>query len=200
MAATTARPAGLVYLLHFDQLYVPYPGAPRRDCAGHYTGHARGGPRELKRRIGQHGTEKGARLMLAVRNAGITWQLARTWPGGTDREYQLKQQGGASRRCPLCGITPRPSRGLPCNADGCASRSLTSDAEKAAVGLMTAAGLAEHTALRRGLVTGKPARVVARGPVFPDPWAALPPVPIPGENPVTITTRPATMALLQAGI
>ena len=25
----------IVYLLHFDRLYVPYPGAPLRDCAGH---------------------------------------------------------------------------------------------------------------------------------------------------------------------
>jgi hypothetical protein len=34
-----ARPTrGLVYLLHFAQVYVPYPGAPAYACAGHYTG------------------------------------------------------------------------------------------------------------------------------------------------------------------
>ena len=27
----------VVYLLHFDRLYMPYPGAPLRDCAGHYS-------------------------------------------------------------------------------------------------------------------------------------------------------------------
>ena len=42
---------------------------------------------------------------------------------------------------------------------------------------MTAAQLAEHTALRRGAVTGKPARPAERGPLRDDPWAirAAPP-------------------------
>jgi hypothetical protein len=158
-------PAGLVYLLHFDQLYVPYAGAPAHACAGHYTGFARGGPRELARRLAQHGTGHGARLMLAVARAGISWQLARTWPGTPTRERQLKAQGGAARRCPLCGITPRPGSDLPRNADGRISRSLTTDDQKRAAGLMTAGQLAEHSALRRGLVTGKPARPAERGPL-----------------------------------
>ena len=68
-------PPGIVYLLHFDRLYMPYPGAPLKFCAGHYTGFAPGGPRALKRRLARHGTARGARLMLAVREAGITWQL-----------------------------------------------------------------------------------------------------------------------------
>jgi hypothetical protein len=176
------RPAGLVYLLHFDRLYVPYPGAPAYACAGHYTGLVRGGPRALKRRLAQHGTERGARLMLAVARAGITWRLARTWPGGRDRERQLKAQGGAARRCPLCGITPRPGE-LPRCADGRVARSLTSDAQKAAAGLMTAAQLAEHSALRRGVVTGKPARPTGRGPLADDPWAAPLPGPLPALTP-----------------
>ena len=106
---------------------MPYPGAPRRDCAQHYTGRVRGGPRALAKRLAQHGTVRGARLMLAVRAAGITWQLARTWPGGSDRERQLKRQGGAARRCPLCGIAPR-SGDLPRNVNGSVSRSLVTDA------------------------------------------------------------------------
>jgi hypothetical protein len=171
--------AGVVYLLHFDRLYVPYPAAPPGACAGHYTGFA-AGPRALARRLEQHGTSRGARLMLAVAQAGITWQLARTWPGTRTRERQLKTQGGAARRCPLCGITPRPGD-LPRNADGRVSRSLTSDSQKAAAGLMTAAQLAEHTALRRGLITGKPARPVEheRGPLPDDPWAIRPGWPAP---------------------
>jgi hypothetical protein len=170
-----AAAAGLVYLLHFDQLYVPYPGAPAHACAGHYTGLVRGGPRALARRLAQHGTEHGARLMLAVARAGISWQLARTWPGGAARERQLKAQGGAARRCPLCGVIPRPGE-LPRCADGRVARSLTSDVQKAAAGLMTAAQLAEHTALRRGLITGKPARLADRGPLADDPWAVPPPL------------------------
>jgi len=142
----------IVYLLHFDQTYEPYPGAPRRDCAQHYTGRVIGGPRALARRLAQHGTMHGARLMLAVRGAGITWQLARTWSGGADRERQLKRQGGASRRCPMCGVKPRVVE-LARNADGSVSRSLATDDQLARVGLMTAAARAEHADLRRGAAT-----------------------------------------------
>jgi hypothetical protein len=166
----------IVYLLCFDELYVPYRGAQLRDCARHYTGFVRGGPRALARRLAEHGTERGARLLLAVRKAGITWRLARTWPGGREREKQLKAQGGARRRCPMCGVVPRRCE-LPRCADGRVSRSLTTDAQKDRAGLMTAAQWAEHTALRRGAVTGKLPRPVerTRGPLADDPWAARPP-------------------------
>jgi len=153
---TAGQPAakGIVYLLHFNAVYAPYPGAPRRDCAEHYTGLVRGGPRALARRLAQHGTTNGSRLMLAVRAAGITWQLARTWPGGAARERQLKRQGGASRRCPLCGIAPRAGD-LPRNANGGVSRSLATDRQLAGAGLMTAAARAEHAELRRGAAAGR---------------------------------------------
>ena len=88
-----------------------------------------------------------------VRAAGIGWQLARMWPGGRARERQIKRQGGHARKCPLCGVKPRS---LPRNADGSVSRSRTTDAQKGAAGVMTAAQLAGHTALRRGAITGKP--------------------------------------------
>jgi hypothetical protein len=167
---------GLVYLLHFSELYIPYPDAPPCACAGHYTGFAPGGPQALKQRLAKHGTAAGARLMLVVAQAGITWELARTWPGDRRLERRLKNQGGASRRCPLCGVIPRPGP-LPRCADGRVSRSLTSDAQKAAAGLMTAAGWAEHTALRRGAACGKLPRPLDRGLLPPgaDPWA----VPLP---------------------
>jgi hypothetical protein len=165
---------GLVYLLHFDAVYVPYPGAPRRDCAEHYTGRVRGGPRALGRRLKQHGTESGSRLMLAVRAAGITWQLARTWPGGSDREKQLKRQGGASRRCPLCGVKPRSGE-LPRNTSGSVSRSLVTDEQLAAAGLMTAAAKAEHTELRRGAAAGRVQGLVRlAGIPADDCWYAAP--------------------------
>jgi hypothetical protein len=164
----------IVYLLHFDQTYEPYPGAPRRDCAQHYTGRVRGGPRALARRLAQHGTVNGARLMLAVCGAGITWQLARTWPGGADRERQLKRQGGAARRCPMCGVRPRAAE-LARNADGSVSRSLAADDQLGRAGLMTAAMRAEHTALRRGAAAGR-ASGLARLAATPadDHWYAVP--------------------------
>ena len=177
--------AGVVYLLHFDRPYIPYPGAPPHACARHYTGFA-AGPQALKRRLAQHGTARGARLMVAVAGAGITWQLARTWPGSRSRERQLKTQGGAARRCPLCGITPRPGD-LPRRRDGRIARSLATDAQKAAAGLMTAGQLAEHTALRRGLTACPLPLPVQRGPLPEDPWATRPaaglPALIPGGIP-----------------
>jgi hypothetical protein len=68
-------------------------------------------------------------------------------------------------------------RCLPRNRDGSLSRSRTTDAQKFAAGVMTAAQLAEHTALRRGLVTGKLPRPFERGPLAADPWAIGPPRP-----------------------
>jgi predicted GIY-YIG superfamily endonuclease len=154
---------GTVYLLHFDQPY---------KHARHYLGWARNVPR----RLAEHAAGRGARLLAVVREAGIGWQLARLWPGSRARERQIKRQGGLSRCCPLCGVKPRS---LPRNRDGSLSRSRTTDAQKAAAGAMTAAQLAEHTALRRGLVTGKPDRPADRGPLADDPWAIYPAPPAP---------------------
>lgn len=78
----------VVYLLHFDQRY---------RHAGHYTG-----TEDLAARLARHAVGDGARLLEVVHQAGITWQLARIWPGPRARERQLKRQGGASRHCPLC--------------------------------------------------------------------------------------------------
>jgi hypothetical protein len=144
---------------------------------------AAGGPKALARRLAEHGTRRGARLMLAVSQAGISWQLARTWPGDRARERQLKTQGSAARRCPPCGITPHPGD-LPRNSNGSIARSLTTGAQKDAAGLMTAAQLAARTELHRGLVTGKAPRPAGRdrGPLAHDPRAVRP-APIPGGIP-----------------
>lgn len=99
----------VVYLLHFSRLYVPYPGAPLRDCAGHYTGWTT----DLETRLARHAAGDGARLLAVVHQDGITWQLARVWPGPRDRERQLKRQGGAGRRCPLCKVTRRATEVTP---------------------------------------------------------------------------------------
>ena len=160
---------GTVYLLHFDQPY---------KHARHYVGWAM----NVKRRLAEHEAGRGARLLAVVKGAGISWQLARLWPGSRARERQIKRQGGHARHCPLCGVTPRS---LPRNRDGSLSRSRTTDAQKATAGVMTAAQLAEHTALRRGAVTGKPDRPAERGPLADDPWAFYPalPLPVPPRRP-----------------
>ncbi|WP_306364674.1 hypothetical protein [Nocardia sp. CC227C] len=91
---TRAKPNGTVYLLHFD---LPYRHAR------HYTGWTT----DLNARLAEHRDGRGARLMSVIREAGIGFSLARTWEGTRGRERQLKQTGGASRRCPMCGVTPR---------------------------------------------------------------------------------------------
>ena len=172
--------SGLVYLLHFDEVYRPYPGARPRDCAQHYTGRVRGGPRALARRLAEHGTGRGSRLMLAVRGAGITWQLARVWPGGADRERQLKRQGSAARRCPLCGVKARPGP-LPRNALGSVARSLVTDEQLARAGLMTAADQAAHAELRHGAAAGRVAGMLRlAGVPADDYWYATAPAVVPG--------------------
>jgi predicted GIY-YIG superfamily endonuclease len=94
--AATERPrTGVVYLLHFERPY---------RHAGHYTGWTA----NLADRLDEHAAGRGARLMSVIRDAGIGFTLARTWPGTRSRERALKRQGGATRRCTICGVTPRP--------------------------------------------------------------------------------------------
>ncbi len=171
--------AGTVYLLHFDQPY---------EHARHYVGWAV----NVKRRLAEHEAGHGARLLAVVKGAGIGWTLARMWPGSRARERQIKRQGGHARHCPLCGVRPRA---LPRNRDGSLSRSRTTDAQKRAAGVMTAAQLAEHTALRRGAVTGKPARLAERGPLADDPWAIRPAPPS-----LPVPPRPAPARVRAEGV
>jgi hypothetical protein len=63
----------------------------------------------LHRRLADHAagispSQGGARLMEAVRQAGIGFQLARVWEGTRGRERSLKRSGGAARRCPFCRL------------------------------------------------------------------------------------------------
>lgn len=89
--------AGVVYLLHFS---VPYRHAR------HYTGWTT----DLPARLATHQAGHGARLLTVITEHGIAWALARTWSGSRHRERALKRQGGAARRCPLCGVRPRRNR------------------------------------------------------------------------------------------
>lgn len=78
-----------VYLLHFNRRY---------QHAGHYLGSAA----NLETRLAEHAAGTGARLTQVVKDAGISWTLARTWRGGRQLERSLKNRGGASRICPIC--------------------------------------------------------------------------------------------------
>lgn len=78
-----------VYLLHFEQ---------RLYHAGHYIGSAR----DLERRLQQHRSGQGARLMQVLQEEGIPWHVARTWEGGYSLEKYLKRQKNGPRFCPIC--------------------------------------------------------------------------------------------------
>ena len=92
---TTAPAPGTVYLIHFD---TPYKRAR------HYIGWTA----DLDARLKAHRTGHGARLMEVIAEAGITWQLARTWDGGRTRERAIKNRKNAPRLCPLCTSKPLP--------------------------------------------------------------------------------------------
>jgi predicted GIY-YIG superfamily endonuclease len=94
MHSTDPAP-GTVYLIHFDVAY---------KHARHYLGWTL----DLLARLQAHRDGRGARLMEVITEAGITWQLARTWPGGRDRERAIKNRHEAPRLCPLC--SPRNHR------------------------------------------------------------------------------------------
>jgi predicted GIY-YIG superfamily endonuclease len=91
MTAPGRTPAsgGVVYLVHFTEPY---------RHARHYTGWTN----DLDSRLAEHQAGRGARRLQVITEAGIDWTLARTWQGSRQRERQLKRQGGASRRCPIC--------------------------------------------------------------------------------------------------
>jgi predicted GIY-YIG superfamily endonuclease len=171
----TAR-IGTVYLLHFERPY---------KHARHYTGWTI----NLKARLARHRAGSGARLVEVVTAAGIGFQLARTWPGGRDRERQIKAQGGASRYCPLCGVTPRTQIGdLPRNANGSLSRSRTTDSQKQSAGVMTSAQWSAHTALLPKPKDNRDGKARARQ-IGTSQWLtpeSLPPAPEPAPAPACI--------------
>jgi hypothetical protein len=123
----------VVYLLHFDQPYGDYPD-------GQFALHYLGSTADLAARLQAHRAGQGARLMTVIRQAGIDFTLARTWPGGRCRERQLKQQH-RRRMCPMCGVMPRDEQGRRVFA----RRTLSArrEAEQAAVAEVTAAQAAQ---------------------------------------------------------
>lgn len=78
-----------VYLLHFS--------APYKHCK-HYLGYAS----DLEARLARHRQGRGARLLEVITEAGLDFQVARTWNGGRRLERQLKRQKNSPRLCPIC--------------------------------------------------------------------------------------------------
>lgn len=82
---------GTVYLIHFAQPF---------GHARHYLGWT-SGPVDDRLRVHRRG--KGAKLMRAVTEAGIEWELVLSWHG-VDRHFErrLKNRNGHGRFCPRC--------------------------------------------------------------------------------------------------
>ncbi len=78
-----------IYLLHFSEAY---------KHARHYLGFTD----DLDARLQAHASGQGARLMEVITDAGIAWQVARTWSGNRRLERQLKNRKHAALLCPVC--------------------------------------------------------------------------------------------------
>ena len=81
--------AETVYLIHFDSKY---------KRVQHYLGSTK----NLTRRLSEHGTARGARLLQVVAENNIGYEVVRTWDGGFPLEIQLKKRKNASHLCPKC--------------------------------------------------------------------------------------------------
>lgn len=80
---------GTVYLLHFNEPY-------------HHARHYMGFTTNLAERLEAHAKGTGARLMEVIANAGLSFELARTWTGTRKDERKLKSAKNAPRFCPMC--------------------------------------------------------------------------------------------------
>ena len=90
--------SGTVYLIHFDKPLGDL--ANPRGLAQHYLGFTD----DLDARMEAHANGNGSRIMEVVSNAGISWQLVRTWDGDRSLERKLKRQHNAPRLCPVCRL------------------------------------------------------------------------------------------------
>jgi predicted GIY-YIG superfamily endonuclease len=93
---------GTTYLIHFDRPY---------KHARHYTGWAS----DLDARIAAHERGDGARLLAVLKAAGITWHVARTWPGTTRAtERKIKNTRNVPEYCPDCAPQRNAARRQAC--------------------------------------------------------------------------------------
>lgn len=81
----------MVYLIHFQT---------KLHHAQHYIGFVAD---DLMQRIELHRSNRGAKLLAALNNNGINWQVVRVWMSG-DRtlERRLKNYKKSKCFCPVC--------------------------------------------------------------------------------------------------
>jgi predicted GIY-YIG superfamily endonuclease len=83
---------GTIYLLHFSEAY---------KHAKHYLGFSE----DLAKRLDAHSKGQGARLTQVILQAGLSFELARTWEGTRKDERRIKKQKCSPRLCPICKAT-----------------------------------------------------------------------------------------------
>ena len=83
----------MVYLLHFERAV--------SGTARHYLGYCRND--RLDKRLAEH-RRGGCGMTRRAARLGISWELARTWPGDRKTEAQLKRAGKFKFKdhCPIC--------------------------------------------------------------------------------------------------
>lgn len=84
--------AGWIYTIHFDRPVSPH------HTAQHYTGWAK----DPWQRLEQHRRGWGPKYTRLAAEQGIGFTLVDLRQGTRNDERRLKNQGGASRRCPVC--------------------------------------------------------------------------------------------------
>src|SRR3954468_19275781 len=85
------KPFFMVYLIHFEE---------KLHHAQHYIGFV---DKNLNKRIKKHKSNKGAKLLMAVNNKGIPWEVVRVWEEG-DRQLERRLKNCKKSRCfcPVC--------------------------------------------------------------------------------------------------
>jgi predicted GIY-YIG superfamily endonuclease len=90
MSRPQAGVPGTVYLLHLATHY---------RHARHYLGWTR----DLPQRIAEHRAGHGSPLLRAAAAAGITFEVAASWPGTRTDERRLhRYKNSPARLCPIC--------------------------------------------------------------------------------------------------
>ncbi len=85
----------MVYLIHFDK---------KLAHAQHYIGFVEK-PDGLESRLDYHRKGRGSKLLKAVTEKGIGFEVARTWRDETrDFERSLKNKKNAKKLCPICKL------------------------------------------------------------------------------------------------
>ena len=80
---------GTIYLIHLD---TPIAHAK------HYVGYAE----DVDRRLAEHRSSTGARLLAVANQLGIPFRIVRTWVGDRNFERRLKNRKNTPRYCPIC--------------------------------------------------------------------------------------------------